>query len=314
MRKFKTKKDGQIYDLTEKNCRERLIPRETYYVQIGQHHRWIALCPVCENPIQLIGITGELKRTINGKEISINPYGRHIVKRYTELSGTFREDKYLHCPLSSKYKVVGLKNGEHYVAPTQVNFDVYNLLKENFDTAIYILARSMGIQYIKESDAQKILESYISMDGYMDKFSQVYNTPWMLFTDSSANLRLWNLNILPNTKLYEYLKTREDIKLIQKETKSGSIVYNVQGNDCYLNDYIEFGYYERKKKANEDIEETVEMRIYRGPTSGKEPAEVMWRTYIDIPLDWYINTINSKNRFRNNNLLDIANITMPKIE
>ncbi len=312
MRKFKATKGGKIFDLTEDNVRKQLTPRETYIVKIGKHHRWIALCPVCENAIQLIGIKGEIKRNVNGKKISIRPYAKHIIKRYTELSGNFREEAYENCPLSSKYKVVGLKNGEYYAKPTQVNFDVYNTLRENFDTVIYILARSMGLQYIRDADARNILDGYLGFEGYMDKFSQVYNTPWMLFTDSPANIRLWGLKVLPDTELYNYLSTREDIKLVPKDSYSG-IVYTVEENGSFLKDAIEFGYYERKKKDSEDIEERVEMRIFRD-SSKKEPAKVLWRTYLDVPIDWYSNTINSKNRTRNERLLEIAKTLMHPIE
>lgn len=311
MRKFKAKKGRyqRTYEITEENVKEHLVPREKYVYKERKNEALIAICPICENAIRLVGIYSEIKKHVNGKDVVVRPFGKHIVNRTTQF-GDFDGYAYERCPLSSKYQEKGLRDGEYYIKPTQINFDTYNAIRENFDSAMYVLAHSIGIQYIRTKDAERILKNYLGLNGYMHKYSAVYNIPWMLLSESSQSIRLWGLRVLSDTPLYEHLKTRKDIKLVSEETRSGT-VYRVEGNGAFLTDAIEFGVHKRKVNKDEELVETIEMRMYQ---INNDKATIVWHTNLDISLDWFVNLINKQDRYRNTELIAVAEKLMQQLD
>ena len=305
MHKFKIRKGRYepTYEITKKNYLYHCQNQEKYSIQVGKTTQPIALCPICDNTIQLIGIFKEQRRYINGKETIIRPYGRHVVKRDTQL-GKFNEETYLNCPLSSKYS--STKSGsEYYAKPTHLNLYACQMIYENFDIAMYVLAKSMGLQYISDINAKRILDWYISSEGYLYKDTNLYNLPWMLFSASHRNLKLWGLRILEDSELYKYLKTRKDI-ILEKEQSIN--VYTVKSIGR-ITDCLEFGVYKRYADQDEELCEKVQMRIFQ--TDENDDSHTVWQTYLDVSLTEFVNLCNfvkdnPERWHRNQKLLDYA--------
>lgn len=73
MRRFKLRTGrNPVYDLTRENYRE-LTKKKSIYTGYGQDGRIrnFAVCPVCDNPIQIIGLYKQVKNTPD-------PYGNII--------------------------------------------------------------------------------------------------------------------------------------------------------------------------------------------------------------------------------------------
>lgn len=91
MRKFKLHKGvSPIYDLTVEEYEKR-APQGRPYKFVGKDNemRRFAICPACDNPIQIIGIYKKCKNTDK-------PYGKHY-NRNTEI-GIHNEQAYQYCP------------------------------------------------------------------------------------------------------------------------------------------------------------------------------------------------------------------------
>lgn len=280
--------------------------RAKYFIGTPDGKRPIAICPSCENPIRLFGLVKPIQKpTATGKIVDVHPYGKHW-EHDTEIA-QYDETMYKYCPLSGKFRMSNKE--DKFDEPNELNKEVYYSLRENFDSAIYILSKSIGM-WLKDDDAEKILKGYLDFKGYLHRNATYYNIPWMLFYLSFENISIWNKRIIPDSILYKFLSKQENIDLVPNKDKSGKIKdYIVKNkNGHFVGNSITFGKRKVRVDKDDNIKETYEINYY---VSEWEQISI---GKIEVDVDWYNRTIFSTRRSRNKRLLATAEELMPDLE
>ena len=122
----------------------------------------------CDNPIQLIGLYKRLENTDR-------PYGKHYNRSLS--FAPYNETAYCFCPYSSNSREVIKESWKKELTDYERN--IYNVVREYFDLAVYIIQQKTGI-YVGERIARRILEDYLLVEGHMYYWATLYNIPWML--------------------------------------------------------------------------------------------------------------------------------------
>ncbi|SDB14583.1 hypothetical protein [Eubacterium oxidoreducens] len=139
----------------------------------AQKDNYYALCPICENPVILLG----LKKTILNKK----PHARHT-KYDVEGISDFEEIKYEKCPNHKKTSNYILETRNE----TAESIELYHLARENFDKIIYLIRQHLPI-IISTNDAKKLLKYFITHKGWTYPNANEHNL-WLMFFRHNA----WN--------------------------------------------------------------------------------------------------------------------------
>lgn len=127
-----------------------------------------AVCPQCDNPVQLIGL---IRRHPDQKA----PYAKHVPKDISGLA-EYSQEAYNFCPYASKQTFdKNTRKRETSGIPDLL----LTLMRERFDQVVYLLGRSIGLQ-ISLNMARAMLENYLAADGHTYAWASVMNLPWML--------------------------------------------------------------------------------------------------------------------------------------
>ena len=79
MRVFKTKQGRNVetHTINKENYEKYAVPKKNYRILTAEGYKPIAVCPVCDNPIRLFGITQEIVRNnADGTVTYIRPYAK----------------------------------------------------------------------------------------------------------------------------------------------------------------------------------------------------------------------------------------------
>lgn len=311
MRRFKTKvgRNEPAYKLTKENVERYCVPAKKYRIVTPQGIRYSAVCPECDNPIRIFGIDRKItRRNQDGTESDVRPYGKHH-EQNTQVA-TYNPVTYRHCPYASGYRMSN--KHDRYKELTKLNKEIYYSVRENFDSAIYILSKSVGFQ-ISNATAKQMLVEYLGTQGYMYYDATYSNIPWMLWYQSYIEVNVWHLQVAPDSELYKFLASRKEVQLIPNE-KNGKInSYTVENTGKYLDAMLELNIHKRTVNSDNEVEETLELRyIYK---KSRNATEYSSKTITKITIDkfWYYNLIKSSNRKRNEKLMALAQELMPDI-
>ena len=252
MKRFKLKKgEAAVYPVTSKKAFEQLTGRERPYVVKDKagNQKAFGLCPACENPVQLIGL---YKRIRND---AMQPYAKHY-NRDAEIA-KHNEYTYKFCPYASH-----IYTSQTYETKTEVSeleYNIYCILRENFDAAVYLMQQISGL-YLSKAEVQDLLRDYIVNDGHLYYGATIYNLPWMLL----------------------YIYTMPAKPCFGRIIKKGSFLYNafqqvpdIGYEDCdYLPQYVRvkgkdgvfldrnFAFVKHKRTVvNDEVSESMELTI-----------------------------------------------------
>ena len=252
MKRFKLKKgEAAVYPVTSKEAFEQLTGRERPYVVKDKtgNQKAFGLCPACENPVQLIGL---YKRIRND---AMQPYAKHY-NRDAEIA-KHNEYTYKFCPYASH-----IYTSQTYETKTEVSeleYNIYCILRENFDAAVYLMQQISGL-YLSKAEVQDLLRDYIVNDGHLYYGATIYNLPWMLL----------------------YIYTMPAKPCFGRIIKKGSFLYNafqqvpdISYEDCdYLPQYVRvkgkdgvfldrnFAFVKHKRTVvNDEVSESMELTI-----------------------------------------------------
>ena len=119
-----------------------------------------------------------------------------------ELHRTLFCENYLYCPLVSH----SFGQPEKRLKKEFSEFEktIYNLVRENFDLALYIAERKTGIHFSKNL-RRSIAEEYAISKGYLYYHANAYNIPWMLLYFHSA-IPCFGLTLKRESELWNFLK------------------------------------------------------------------------------------------------------------
>lgn len=124
-------------ELTKENYESAIRGKKEYKKISFGKTSYFAICPACDNPIQIVGLYIKDKTRF--------PYGKHYPKDFAYAK--YNRENYLYCPLASH----SFGQPEKRLKKEFSEFEktIYNLVRENFDLALYIAERKTGILFSK---------------------------------------------------------------------------------------------------------------------------------------------------------------------
>lgn len=157
------------WSLNKDEYEQRTARRSPWYkMSDAGKPRYFAICPACNNPIQIIGF---YKLPPNVK----SPFAKHYPTSVPGV-GIFDHEAYLSCPYSDTTK--STSSDKEKRAPGEISRQILELLIENFDKIIWMLSMVTGIK-IDEKLALDMLRQYKQEEGWLYSKATLMNIPWI---------------------------------------------------------------------------------------------------------------------------------------
>ena len=171
-----------------------------------------AICPLCENPVKLIGIYVDMEKRKQRE------HARHCKYNVANISD-FVIEKYERCPYHRK-------NPDYIMEPrrpedmTQLNKDILQSAHDHFGECLYIISKITGL-YISNNLAEKIATDYMAHPGYMTYDVTRENIPYIMGC-CLTGIYIRGRVIMENSPLYNMLKNVDGIHLERLESRENS--------------------------------------------------------------------------------------------
>jgi len=166
------------YKLTVKDFIGKPIDKDTFEADTLRREPWyqegttdkqsqFAVCPACDNPIQLVGLY-HLPANVN------NPYGKHTTSGISGIAPLDVEARD-HCPYFNPRP--------HQKTDRKAKFDgvprkIVRILVEQFDRVVYILEKQTQVT-LSANTLKGMLERYKGEQGYLYTGATLRNIPWI---------------------------------------------------------------------------------------------------------------------------------------
>ncbi|MCD8125137.1 MAG: hypothetical protein LUE23_08925 [Lachnospiraceae bacterium] len=282
MDRFKTKPGiDESIPITDADY-ENATHRQSPYVQRGEKgNRYFAVCPMCDNPIQLIGFYKKEKD-------ANNPYGRHYGSSIRGLA-IYDKIDYLNCPYSNpSYQYNNTKRDK--ADPKAQKF--YQTMREKFDRIIYLLSKMSGM-YISQGFAKELLESWILSEGWRYYQTTYFNLPFSLIWAEPARTMFGRL-IDKESELHQALfKKGQNFSFT--DARKG---YVQIGQKDYLDATFYFGDH-KSRVIEEHLYETISLCV-------TENGKLLHKQIIIIDNDYTCRVLAMSNWQKDQRLLKIA--------
>lgn len=291
--------NNEVYDLTKENYLDATMGDGRYHVY-GKDKipRDFAICPACDNPIQIVGLYKQLKNTDR-------PYGKHY-NRDTNIA-KHNETAYRYCPYASNHYNINKDARKEEL--TIFEKDIYNTLRENADLAFYILKQDTGISFSKRA-MREILKYYKWKDAHLYYWSTMYNIPWMLLYFANS-IKCFGLRVKKNSELYEKLSQLKDVKLVEINSNY-VIVKNKDGG--YLN--LSFATtIHRRKVVDDELVEYVVIKFFKESEDKFRLFDTLFSIKMPINESRFLNLIHSEKaqKYRDPEIVAMAKEIFPEL-
>lgn len=148
--------------------------REPWYQDGSRKRSQFAVCPACDNPIQLVGLY-ELPKNLD------QPYGKHTTTAIQGIGPSDVETREC-CPY--------FKPRQHEKTARKKGFEgtprkILTLLIEQFDRVAYIIEKQINVA-LSAATLRGMLERYKGERGYMYTGATLRNIPWIFAYMSDA--------------------------------------------------------------------------------------------------------------------------------
>lgn len=301
MRNFKLKTGiNPIHTIEQEIFERETFQKDPYYgLNAKNEPVQFAVCPGCDNPIEIIGLYKRLKNTDH-------PYGKHYPHSVYGLA-KYNEQSYIYCPYSRKGETVTRDSRKSYTG--EYEREIYNLMRDQFDRVIYVLSKQLDIK-ITMNTARKMLEKYVRSKGWLYPWATLNNLPWVLGHLSWAK-SLYQQPVLKNSSLYEAIVNAcPSAEFMPSQYYSG---YEILGakKGKYLN--IEYCMINHKRRIENDI--NVETMDFLVRESNRGYENRFFEKQLTIDEKYFLNLVNlsDEQTIRNENLLKIAKEIMTEI-
>lgn len=128
----------------------------------------MAICPSCENPIQIINLY-----KVNAKT---KPYAKHYQRSVPHLAN-YNQENYDNC-LRASHARTQLDKGARQQRLAGQALEILKAVIDQFDRITYLVGRVLGIK-ITENLAKPMLINYLSGEGYLYRYASLNNIPWI---------------------------------------------------------------------------------------------------------------------------------------
>jgi len=273
----------QVHKITQENFDQVTKKQASWYQPINGHQGWFAVCPACDNPIQIIGM---LERDA--------PYGKHFFPTAgavaVPLKGRVDKEEYEWCPYASKNK--HLTKDARRAEGSELALLIKQTLIEQFDRVIYLLEKGIGMK-ISETLAKQMLEDYRLAEGWRYRGATRQNIPWvfayMMQTKWVKGRIFYDKNLLE-----ELCTKRTDLIFNDK----GKLTTKDEKNFCDLS----FSFIKHRRHVEQHtLSESIEFNI------ANSKQETVYKKTIAFEYGDFLRLINSKNEaYRKMNLVELA--------
>ncbi|NKD87666.1 hypothetical protein HEQ72_05010 [Haematospirillum sp. 15-248] len=281
MRVYKlTSKSHVVKEIEKTNFEYDTDKKYPHYQQAADGlWRQYAVCPACDNPIQIIGLYKPLSNTDR-------PYGKHTGKRIDGFPD-FGPEAHQWCPYVSARSSGGKTKRKSIDG---LPLKILRILADNFDRVLYILEKDTGVR-ISDNLAKSMLETYMGEEGYLYTGANLRNVPWIFAYMADAQ-SLFGQKIVSNDELKGAITSKIENARIDE---SGRIT---RGQGYYSIDlaFIDHAYH----LEDHEIVESVVMHVVDGN------GGVVYETVLDIDPARFASLINTPPQFARRNMSQVA--------
>lgn len=284
---------SKVTTINAKNYELATGKKEPYRQDKNDKISYYAVCPECDNPIQVVGI---FKDTIESKR---KPYGRHHKGSIPALA-VYNEEDYLDCSYSNP----NWENKSRYRPITsRVASQTLKILRDQFDRVIYLLSKQTNLK-ISQKLAEKMLEQYLLEEGWRYREATINNLPW-IFGQCSPAFPMFGRWIKKDSELHQAIE-RKCPNVMCAKVPETDYVQIKHANKEYIEVYFTFVNHQ-KKVEGEHLIETIDFWIYQDKPIGEDKETILKQT-LTIETDYFLNLIQSSRNenYRNKNLLAFA--------
>ena len=289
MDQFKLKPGaGKKYEISEQTFIDATKKRAPYCIRHNTGESYYAVCPECDNPIQIVGL---YKRTI---EAGRKPYGRHNKGSIPQLAEYCEED-YMNCSYSNpEWKQPDHKRSSNSLVARRT----LQLMKSQFDRVVNVFSEDTDI-YISSDFAKELLKGYMLNKGWLYHTATINNLPWLLGLANRSHT-LFGRRIVNGSGLHKALA--ENCEHVRFEGTGKYVkVMNREGEFLNLNFFL---YDPVQDVVGEHLTETIKFQVSEGnPPNAKK----IYEKTIHIDTDYFLALVNlPENENRNEKYLVIA--------
>lgn len=174
--------NGREYELTRENFIEKTHKQFPFYQDPKRYKKpYFAICPACNNPIQIINLFGIQYREEKTKKT--NMFGRHYLGNVTGLPA-YNQVNYSVCPLHNPtaFGIIQIRECE------LVNEEIKKLIEDNRSQLASNIRDITGI-LLKNDRIYQMLDEYITAKDYCYTHTNKYNIPYsVLYTRKAIEL------------------------------------------------------------------------------------------------------------------------------
>lgn len=177
----------QVWKINRDNFELATKKQQPWYQSINGHDGFFAVCPACDNPVQLVGMLARGKTKLYGKHFFPQPGTLQY-----PLHGRVDRDEYLWCPYAQQIRKITKEHRRPVTNPLAIT--IRETLINQFDRVIYLLEKTTGMG-ISTALAAAMLEDYRAAQGWLYQGATLQNIPWT-FAYMIAAKRLFGRRLL----------------------------------------------------------------------------------------------------------------------
>ena len=245
MEVFKTKDSkSKFIPINESNFEAATYQMPPYCINNGEKRSYHAICPVCDNPITIVGLYKK-------EDSDRKPYGKHHKGTIPKLA-VYDEEAYLNCPFSHPT----LKHHSRRSPTSKTSHELYKLMHDQFDRVVYIWNKTMPI-YLSETFALEQLTLWVVNKEWLNYSVTYFNLSYMLNYTGQAISLLCRL-VKADSELAAFLVKRKEFDLVQSRRRGYFKV--VKSN----NDWVDLHFHLTNQKyvvVDDSLHETMELHV-----------------------------------------------------
>ncbi len=195
MNVYKTRPEEILYKIISRENFEEDTLRKYPWYQTNDRGKEVhfAVCPACDNPIQIIGLY-RLPRNLE------RPYGKHLWRSIPQLAEDNPEARE-NCPY---FKPRQHRKTDRRTSIKGTPLKILRLLIIQFDRVCYLLGKHTGIVFSRNL-LRKMLQTYRSEEGYLYTGATLMNVPW-IFAYMADSQSLFGQRVGGNHELVEAIR------------------------------------------------------------------------------------------------------------
>lgn len=293
---------SKIYPVNKENFIK--VTKEEYpYSQNGNNY---AICPICENPVILLGLYKPISQKASDGTKTIKPHGRHNTVGDVQGLANYIKADYLACPNHKKTDDYIFER--HAGDANERDLSIYKTLRENFDIAVSLIRKAVPF-YINNNMIESMLRDYLSKEAYMYTEATEYNIPWVLI-HAMDHIGLYHRLVRTDSGLCTYLSNYPGIKL---DTSKSSGQYAEITNDGRA--FIDLDWVVTGIRCHTDKNDIFHnyIKTVIGKPDGRGTYTTLYEEEIEVDPYSFSRLAHSEKAIRDQKLLEMAQKIMPEI-